>query len=164
MARVFDAFAHAPVPSGAERRYRKRNAPGKSPLKLGAREVARYDYGRGRIKVRYAWKDASGSWDKDFRWINKGPSGPILYRPPTTDQLRNAVVYVVEGEKDVDSLRDRGLVATCVSEGYWTLTLAKSFVGAKGVAVLRDYDVHGRRASRKGAGSIQGSGGRGVTR
>jgi len=142
---VMEAFRETEVPAGAIRRYRSRNKRGQDPLKAGATEVARYDYGNGRIKVRYKWQDDNGVWDKDFRWKNKGGKGELIYRQPTMDELTNGVVYVVEGEKDVDTLRRAGLVATCTSEGSWPNALARKLVKAKAVVVLRDYDEKGGR-------------------
>lgn len=56
------------------------------------------------------------------------------------------VVFVVEGEKDADTLSANGLVATCNSggSGKWHADLTPYFKGAR-VAVIPDNDDPGRR-------------------
>jgi 5S rRNA maturation endonuclease (ribonuclease M5) len=158
VTKLLQAFQVAAVPERAAARHRKRNQRGQDPCKAGAEVVARYDYGNGRFKVRYAWQDDNGVWAKDFRWVNKGGAGVLLYRPPTRCELRTSAVFIVEGEKDVDRLRDAGFVATCTSEGSLTPDLARKFAGAKAVAVLRDYDEHGERVRTKATAALEAVG------
>jgi hypothetical protein len=135
---IFEAFGSAPPPREAGRLWRTRNpGGGVRPEDAGAVEVARYEY-EGATKVRYEWPDG---WRKDFRWRPRKP-GPLLYMPPLE---KDRWVLVVEGEKDVDRLRAEGLQATAPSEGHLTAKLARKLEGFR-VAVLRDYDAHGKRA------------------
>lgn len=66
------------------------------------------------------------------------------------DELRQAVdrgkpVYVTEGEKDVDRLRDEGLVATCnpMGAGKWRDSYSQSLMGAD-IVIIPDADTPGR--------------------
>lgn len=90
----------------------------------------------------------------DGRWIwNLAGVPRVLYRLP---ELRAAVgagqtIYVVEGEKDVETLRRRGLVATCNPGGAarsnqrlkWRAEYSAEFAGAS-VMVIADRDDAGR--------------------
>lgn len=96
---------------------------------------------------------------KDFRQRRPDPSAPdgwnwsvkgvrqIPYRLP---ELIEAIaigmpVFVVEGEKDVDRLAKRGVVATCNAggAGKWPASFAEFFKGAD-VVILPDNDEAGR--------------------
>jgi DNA primase len=79
----------------------------------------------------------------------------MLYRPPTTEEKRGVVV-LVEGEKDVDRLRALGFAATTVSEGYLTESLARQYLKGCTVAVLSDYDQHGRHARDAALAALDG--------
>lgn len=80
-----------------------------------------------------------------WAWNMKGTQS-VLYR---LDELRAANpeewVYIVEGEKDVDRLRDLGLVATTNPMGAknWRAYFNKELKGRK-VAVIPDNDEAGR--------------------
>jgi hypothetical protein len=80
-------------------------------------------------------------------WIWKlGDVPRALYRLPELLAAPDRVVFVPEGEKDVDRLRSLGLLATCNSEGAgkWRPDFAKFFAG-RHVVVLPDYDDPGRQ-------------------
>lgn len=66
------------------------------------------------------------------------------------------VVFVVEGEKDVETLRAWGLVATCNSQGAerWAAAHAAHLAGARDVIVLADNDDAGRRHAAAVARSL----------
>ena len=99
-----------------------------------ARIVANYDYADedGEVLyrvVRYDPKDfrqcrpdSKGGWIWDMKDVGRVP-----YRLPElvkTDP--SEPVFIVEGEKDVESLRSLGLVATCnvggLESGEWSTT------------------------------------------
>jgi putative DNA primase/helicase len=71
----------------------------------------------------------------------------VPYRLPQllAGVLARAVVYVCEGEKDVERMRELGLVATTTfaQRGVWSDTYAPIFTGAT-VVVLPDNDKQGR--------------------
>jgi hypothetical protein len=129
---------------------------------------------RGRIVATYDYRDADGTLlfqvvryePKGF--VQRRPSGnggwlwgldgiePVLYRLPELLAADPAqVVFVVEGEKDVDRLRDLGLVATCnpMGAGKWRDGYAAALQG-RHVAVLLDNDRAGRDHARAGARSV----------
>jgi hypothetical protein len=111
--------------------------------------------------VRYTNKDflqrrpdGDGGWIWDLEGIT-----PVLYRLP--DLLaaikQHLPVIVVEGEKDVETLRAAGAVATTSSggAGKWRSEYAAYFEGAV-VVVLRDYDEPGRKHRLDIAESLYG--------
>ena len=72
-----------------------------------------------------------------------GDSRRPLYRLP--EVLEAAIVFIVEGEKDVESLRDMGFVATCnlMGAGKWRAEYNELFSG-KTVVIIPDRDEPGR--------------------
>lgn len=90
---------------------------------------------------RYRTKDGR-SWNRSRGQL---PSEPQLYR---VTELREAIdagvspVYVADGEKDVETLRAAGLVATCAPHGSekWRDEYAAYFRGAEEVVVVHDDD------------------------
>ncbi len=114
------------------------------------RIVATYDYTdeRGELlyqTVRYEPKgfcqrrpDAQGGWI----W-KKGPR-QVLYHLP--EVLEAAIVFVVEGEKDVETLRSHGFVATTNAGGAkapWLPVFTASLRGRE-VILIPDNDGPGR--------------------
>lgn len=89
---------------------------------------------------------------KDFRqWRPNGGGGwvlgigdirRVLYHLP--EVIEAAIVFVVEGEKDVESLRDMGFAATCcpMGAGKWREDFNPFFSG-KDVVVIPDRDKPG---------------------
>lgn len=67
------------------------------------------------------------------------------------------VIYIVEGEKDVDALRMRGIPATCnpMGAGKWQGDLDQHFVGAD-VVIIPDNDDAGRKHRDLVAGRLAG--------
>ena len=135
--------------------------------KLGIREaskgqqgtiVAEYDYRDefGTLLyqvVRYEPKtfkqrrpDGSGGWIWNVKSVRR-----VLYRlPELLAAHMNAVVYIVEGEKDVDALRSLGLVVTCNSGGVGKFTedLRELFKDRQ-VVIIADKDEPGRRHAQQ---------------
>jgi 5S rRNA maturation endonuclease (ribonuclease M5) len=132
------------------------------------------------VKTTYPYHDETGRLlsevvrfadRKDFRQRRPDPTSTsgwrwnlngtrcVLYRLP--DLLAGikagATVYVVEGEKDVDTLRSLGLVATCnpMGAGKWDDSFAESLSGAR-VVILPDNDEPGRRHADTVARSLAG--------
>jgi putative DNA primase/helicase len=77
-------------------------------------------------------------------WINKKSRRQVLYRLP--EVLEAPIVFVCEGEKDVETLRDHGFVATTNAGGAnapWLLTFTESLRGRE-VILIPDNDEPGR--------------------
>jgi len=130
-----------------------------------AKELAVYDYKdeTGAIvahKVRtddptykYLWYHMENEeWVKKIRpetaSRGMGDSGQnYLYNlPALLDAIRNGeVVYVVEGERDVETLRSEGLIATTNYDGAgkWKSQYNQWFKGAGKVVIIADNDEPG---------------------
>jgi putative DNA primase/helicase len=116
------------------------------------REVAGYDYFTPAGELVY--QVVRYSEPKDFR--QRRPDGhggwtwnldgvePIPYNLPAIYKRPEQPVFVVEGEKDVESLRPLGLLATCNSggAGKWKHEYGTHFRGRR-VAILPDHDWAG---------------------
>jgi putative DNA primase/helicase len=115
-----------------------------------------------RIVVTYDYTDEYGKLlyqivrfePKDFRqrypdghggWVWKKHPRQVLYHLP--EVLEAAIVFLVEGEKDVETLRERGFVATTCAGGAkapWLLQFTEALRGRE-VILLPDADEPGRR-------------------
>jgi 5S rRNA maturation endonuclease (ribonuclease M5) len=99
-----------------------------------------------RIPMRWLWNDiVRGTIDYDFRQ---------LYRLP--EVLTADDVLIVEGEKDCETARTLGIVATCNAGGSsrWHSDYADFFRG-KRVRIIADADESGRKHGRNIAGCLQ---------
>lgn len=121
--------------------------------------------------ARYEQLDPSGRKRKDFplfrcegvarngepRWVvGKGSTRMVLYRLPAI--LASADVYVVEGEKDVETLEKQGIVATTSpggSNGPWTPEFTAALAG-KDVIIIPDNDEPGLNRAQFIATEING--------
>jgi hypothetical protein len=95
-----------------------------------------------------------GGWIWNLDGVERVP-----YRlPELLDAVKNyRRVFIVEGEKDAESLVALGLDATCNSggAGKWNAAFAKYFHGAR-VAVIPDNDKPGREHAEQIARSLDG--------
>lgn len=98
----------------------------------------------GKKDFRQRRPDGAGGWIYTTTEIKEKP----LYRLP---EVANAnadgnPIWVVEGEKDVENLRELGITATCNpgGAGKWRQNHTKSLVGAK-VVICVDMDGPGYR-------------------
>ncbi len=84
--------------------------------------------------------------DGELSWSVKGVKPVPYHLPELLAAPEDALVFVVEGEKDVLSLEQHGMVATCnaAGAGKWTDAHAKHLKGRR-VAVLPDNDDAGRK-------------------
>ena len=128
--------------------------------------VATYDYTdeRGEVLyqvVRFAPKDfrqrrpdGAGGWV----WNLQG-TRHVLYHLPKVVAAAQAgfVVYICEGEKDVDSLEKTGAIATCNAggAGKWRDDYSEALRGAQ-VVIVADKDEPGRKHAAQVAASLQG--------
>ena len=135
------------------------------PVKSASRIVAAYDYvsAKGELvyqSCRYDPKgfrqrrpDGNGGWIWDLKGVN-----PLPYRLPELTKAfeQNKVVFVTEGEKDVDQLRSLGITATTNSggAGKWTGEHSEYFPEGSKVIILPDNDQPGRNHAQEVARSL----------
>lgn len=107
-------------------------------------ERVRYDPKRFAIRTKQGW--------------GLSDTRRTLYRLPDVVKAvrRGEVVWIVEGEKDVESLRRIGVCGTTAGgSGQWHFQFPRFFVGAE-VVVCFDRDEAGRKAAREVAESLRG--------
>jgi hypothetical protein len=140
----------------------------KEPRKKEASQiVATYDYHdeKGQLLyqvVRYQPKDfrqrrpdGKGGWT----WNIEGVKRVIYHLPDITKAIfQGDVIYVVEGERDADSLWNVGKVATTSpgGAGNWKPEYAEYLKGASKVVLIPDKDTPGIEYSRQAAKSLEG--------
>lgn len=94
----------------------------------------------------------------DGRWGLNGTK-PVLYRlPDIALALRmGETIYVVEGEKDADALRAKGLIATTspMGAGKWRPEYSEYLRGAH-VVIVQDKDEPGFKHAAEVAASLRG--------
>jgi len=109
-------------------------------------------------KFRQRRPDGKGGWIWDLKGVRRVP-----YRLPdlleTGSEHPDAPVFIVEGEKDVDNLWQKGLLATCNpgGAGKWRKEYTKALLNVlqdRAVFVLPDNDKAGRRHAEDVARSI----------
>jgi hypothetical protein len=127
-------------------------------------EVGDVDPKVGTVVATYDYTDATGELlyrilrfnPKDFRprrpdgqggWIAKGPSQEelVLYR--MTEVAEAPIIFVCEGEKDCESLRGHGFVATTPAFGArypWQPQFTEALVGRE-VILVPDNDAAGQQ-------------------
>lgn len=123
--------------------------------------------GKREFKKCFCWwhKDGKGTWQKGLSKDSTGRSiAPPLYKKNNIELAKqaNSVVYVVEGEKDVDTVTNKiGLYAVCSPHGAGTGKLCNKWrsgynVLFKGVdvAILPDNDEPGRELAEYVATSL----------
>ena len=126
------------------------------------RIVAEYDYTDERGKLLY---QVVRREPKDFRqrrpdgrggWVWKlGDVRRVLYHLP--EVLAAKSILIVEGEKDVETARERRLTATCNAggAGKWREENSEC-LGGKRVAIIADADEPGRKHAQTVATSLHG--------
>ena len=131
----------------------------------GAREVAHYDYtsAEGTLLYQVVRKEpkafmqraprTDGGWAYSLAGIE-----PTIYRLPEVIAAREAgdTIFIAEGEKDVETLRAAGCIATCNSGGAtkWKESFAEHFSGAD-VVIVRDKDEKGNEHARQVFASVR---------
>ncbi|MGE0481269.1 MAG: hypothetical protein AB7Q17_12430 [Phycisphaerae bacterium] len=130
-----------------------------------------------RVVATYDYRDASGAFlyqvvrsePKSFRqrrpdghggWIWKlGDTPRVLYRlPELVAAPLDTWVFIVEGEKDVDNLVQRGLIATTCPQGAgkWSKLADDAALDGRRVAIIGDRDTAGRRHAADVAQRLHG--------
>jgi len=155
-----DLFAREPSPVLA--------APPEQTPRTRRTVVQEYDYrdAKGTLifqAVRYEPKDfRQRRPDRKGRWIYNlaGVPRPLpLYRLPELNEARERgprrYVFVVEGEKDVESIRRLGLIATCnpMGAGKWG-QVDQTPLRDRIVVVIPDKDGPGRKHARQVARAL----------
>jgi 5S rRNA maturation endonuclease (ribonuclease M5) len=71
---------------------------------------------------------------------------PLPYNLPQIIKEKDKTIYIVEGERDVECLKEKGLLATCNSggAGNWNPALNKYFQG-RDIVILPDFDSPGKQ-------------------
>lgn len=146
--------------------------PKRSPSQRPTQQEAAYSYHDADHRllfevVRLRYQDTG---EKTFRQRRRGPDGqwiwdlkgvePVLYRlPELIGADPSEWVFIVEGEKDVERLRNHGAVATCNSggAGKWREAYAEPLRGRR-VAIVPDNDQVGREHAQAVARSLSGAG------
>ena len=125
--------------------------------------VATYDYTdeHGNLLyqvVRYQPKDFKQRRpDGCGGWIWRKGARQVLYRLP--DVLKAPIVFVVEGERDVETLRENGFVATTNAGGAkagWAPQYTDALRGRE-VILIPDNDAPGRKRVLNIARSLLGN-------
>lgn len=125
-------------------------------------------------KTRYKIaKPTTGKRDKTFKqgyykdgeWVCQKPPTQrfVLYNLPDVEQARTSagIIFLCEGEKDADNVRNLGLCGTTMCEGAnktWLQDYTDSLVGARCVAICQDNDELGVTHANKVASILTGAG------
>lgn len=94
-----------------------------------------------RKQFRQRAPDGKGNWVWSLQGVRR-----VLYRlPELLVSAPGAIVWIVEGEKDVDRLRSLGLITTCnpMGAGKW-LDEFSDFLAGHDCVVIEDSDDPGR--------------------
>ena len=115
-------------------------------------QTVRYD--SKRFRQRQPHPEKHGEWIWNLEGIRT-----VLYQlPDLLKAIANGdTIYVVEGEKDADSLRALGLTATCnpMGAGKWRPEFSETLRGAD-VVIVADNDDPGRKHAEQVAESLYG--------
>lgn len=133
--------------------------------------VAEYPYVDEQGEVLYVVRRLEPGYDgerKTFRQFRPdGTAGvkgvrrvPYCLPEVVAGAQADATIFIPEGEKDVDSLRNLGCIATCNvgGAGKWSDDYTRYLVGAKEVVVIADRDEPGRKHAAVVADSVQRAG------
>ena len=113
-------------------------------------QVVRYD---PKAFIQRRPREENGGWEYKVKGTRQVPYRlPELLKSPP-----DSLVYVVEGEKDVDRLASLGIIATCNAggAGKWRDVHAKHLAG-RTVVVIPDNDEAGRKHAQEVAKTLKG--------
>ncbi len=122
-------------------------------------EVIRYRQPNGKKTFRQRRPGPRGEWIYDLDGVRR-----ILYRLPDLDNAgANEPVWIVEGEKDADTLAALGLIATTGAQGaeaagrrHWEEGLYTPDLIGKHVRIIPDNDPTGQFFARLVARALHG--------
>lgn len=125
------------------------------PRKPSRQIIVTYDYKDecGNLLYQVVRTEPKGFFqrrpDGKGGWVNRKSPRQVLYRMP--EVVEAPIVFIVEGEKDAETLRDLGFVATTNAGGAgarWLPEFTEALAGRE-VIVIPDNDQPGRdRAAR----------------
>lgn len=126
------------------------------------RIVAEYSYTdeNGHLLYQVVRTDPKGFFQRypDGRggWVNRKHPRQVLYRLP--EVVGAAIVFIVEGEKDVETLRAQGFVATTIAGGAKSKWLAPftELLRGREVILIPDNDEPGWALMRRIATALLG--------
>lgn len=105
-------------------------------------------------KFKQRRPDGKGGWFWDMKGVVRK-----LYRLPHVLKAKQQghIIFICEGEKDVDAMVAKGFAATCNSggAGKWAPQYSEALTGAN-VAIIADKDAPGRAHAELVAASITG--------
>ena len=115
-------------------------------------QVIRTDFPDGSKTFRQQQPDGRGGWIKNLKGVD-----PIPYNLPEIMHNKNKWVWIVEGEKCVERLRDIGILATTNSggSGQWKAEHSRWLEGRR-VMVVPDNDEVGQKHGAKVVNSLLG--------
>jgi putative DNA primase/helicase len=124
--------------------------------------VATYDYGdeAGNVLYQVVRTQPKGFFqrrpDGHGGWINKKSKRQVLFH--LREVVEAPIVFVVEGEKDVETLRSQGFVATTSAGGAeapWLPEFTEALAGRE-VILIPDNDRPGRERAARMARALLG--------
>jgi hypothetical protein len=141
-------------------RSKELNASKAPKKKRKLTKVYPYEDEQGNLlyeKLRYVTDDGAKSFShrridpdnpSEYIWSASGVR-KVLYRlPQVIDAIvHNQTVWLVEGEKDADTLVSKGLCATTMSSGagHWEQEFTDILAGAEFVEIIADNDEPGKK-------------------
>jgi putative DNA primase/helicase len=132
------------------------------------RNVAFYDYtnAAGCLLYQVVRTDPKGFFQRIPNgakgWVNRGPKNEIKVLFHLPEVLENRVIFLPEGERDVESLRRCGFAATCEAGGAnapWLPQYTEALYG-RDVNIIPDNDSVGWDRARRVARQLLGVAGR----
>lgn len=99
-----------------------------------------------QFRQRHYAPDSPDAKEGGWVWKLEGVRRVLYHLPEVIEGVRaGRTIYIVEGEKDVETLRSKGYVATCnpMGAGKWKEEYAAVFAGAN-VIIIQDRDAPGR--------------------
>ena len=124
--------------------------------------VARYNYTDidGNLlnqKTRFSDKSFSWSHKENGKWTRGHKGNPVLYNLPALKS--SGTVYVVEGEKDVETMKRNGFISVCsahgAGSGKWLPQYTEALKG-RNVIVIPDNDTQGKNFAIETCNALAG--------
>lgn len=124
--------------------------------------VARYNYTDidGNLlnqKTRFSDKSFSWSHKENGKWTRGHKGNPVLYNLPALKS--SGTVYVVEGEKDVETMKRNGFISVCgahgAGSGKWLPQYTEA-LKSRNVIVIPDNDTQGKNFAVETCNALAG--------
>jgi len=124
--------------------------------------VARYNYTDidGNLlnqKTRFSDKSFSWSHKENGKWTRGHKGNPVLYNLPALKS--SGTVYVVEGEKDVETMKRNGFISVCSAHGAGSGKWLPQYTEAlksRNVIVIPDNDTQGKNFAVETCNALAG--------